>query len=111
MKKKISALKGHYIICGFGRVGAAAVEYFEESGVDFVILESNSTNLQQVKEEDYLCLEGDATQESVLINAGIKKAKGLLALVGSDPDNLFLVLTARELNPTNPAVTYKVRRN
>lgn len=100
MRKIISALKSHYIICGYGRVGAAASEYFEKAGIDFVTIEANPEHCRIIGEKGCFYIEGDATRESLLLEAGIKSAKGLLALLHSDPDNLFIVLSARELNPT-----------
>lgn len=100
MKKHIKSLKNHYIICGYGRVGAAAVNQFEKLSSDFVIIETNETQLAQLKEKGYSHINGDATHEEVLEEAGIKRAKGLLSLLNEDPDNLFVVLTAREMNPT-----------
>ena len=100
MRKKISELKSHYIICGYGRVGAAASEYFQKTGIDFVAIETNPEHCKIINEKGCFYIEGDSTRESLLIEAGIKSAKGLLALLGSDPDNLFIVLSARELNPT-----------
>jgi len=100
MRKKILALKSHYIICGYGRVGAAASEYFEKAGIDFVTIEANAEHCRIINEKECLYIEGDATRESLLREAGIKSAQGLLALLNSDPDNLFIVLSARELNPT-----------
>lgn len=100
MKKKISRLKSHYIICGFGRVGDAALDYFDKNDVRSVMIEANPDQCEVIKEKGYLHIEGDATRESILMEAGIKSATGLLALLNSDPDNLFIVLSARELNPT-----------
>jgi len=100
MKKQISSLKSHYIICGYGRVGQAAAEHFEKTDTEFVIIEANLGQRQVIQEKGYLFIEGDATRENVMLEAGIKCACGLLALLNSDPDNLFAVLTARELNPT-----------
>jgi voltage-gated potassium channel len=100
MKKKISSMKSHYIICGLGRVGAAAAEYLKQVDASFVVIETNPDNTQMMRETGYLFIEGDATHEKTLLDAGIKKAAGLMALLNSDPDNLFVVLTARELNPT-----------
>ncbi|MDY6988132.1 MAG: NAD-binding protein [Thermodesulfobacteriota bacterium] len=99
MRKKISGLKSHYVVCGYGRVGMAAAEYFRETGVDFVIIEANSAQTHEIREKGYLIVEGDATKDATLLKAGIKSASGLLALLNSDPDNLFTALTARELNP------------
>jgi voltage-gated potassium channel len=100
MKKKVSILKSHSLVCGFGRVGAAAIDHFKATGSDFVVIETDPDKCRELHERNYLYIEGDATRESVLLEAGIKSASGLLALLNSDPDNLFVVLTARELNPT-----------
>lgn len=100
MKKRIMQLEGHVIICGFGRVGEAAAEHFSSSETDFVVIENNEEQLKLIKDLNYPYLEGDATREDTLLATGIKKASALLALLNSDPENLFTVLTARELNPT-----------
>ena len=100
MKKKINTLNKHYIICGYGRVGAAAALNFQDLGHDFVVIEANEHQAQQLQEQGIPYLIGDATHEQILIDAGIDKAVGVLAMLDSDPDNLFVVLTARELNPT-----------
>ncbi len=100
MLKKIEKLRGHYIICGHGRVGAAAASHFQKAGADFVIIEASENMKKFLEEEGYLVIFGDATSQKSLLAAGIKKADALLALLDSDPENLFAVLTARELNPT-----------
>jgi len=100
MKKKIEKLKGHYIICGYGRMGAAAADHFKKHDFPFVIIDQAAHDIAQIQANGFLAVSGDATAESVLFEAGIKRARGLLALLGSDPQNLFIVLTARELNPT-----------
>ena len=100
MKKKITRLKNHYVICGYGRMGAAAADHFKKNNFPFVIIDPNAHEITQIQDNGYLFVAGDATAESTLLEAGIKRAKGLLAVLGSDPQNLFIVLTARELNPT-----------
>ena len=100
MKKKISALKSHFIICGFGRVGEAAAEIFKNALTDFIIIESNHEHCEKIRQHGYLFIEGDATREKFLLEAKIKTSKGLIALLNSDPGNLFIALSARELNPT-----------
>lgn len=100
IKKKISALKSHFIICGFGRVGAAAAEIFKNALTDFVIIESDREHCEKIRQQGYLFIEGDATREKFLREANIKTSKGLIALLNSDPGNLFIALSARELNPT-----------
>src|SRR5665647_386389 len=100
MKKQIARLENHHIICGYGRVGKVAAQHLSEAGASFVVIDSSPTIYDQLQELGYPCIEGDATRESVLMEARIKEANGLLALVQSDPHNLFIVLSARELNPT-----------
>jgi voltage-gated potassium channel len=100
MQKRIDQLRKHYIICGFGRVGIAAAEHFQKAGAPFVVLESGQEQIKILQEQKYPYLEGDATKEEVLLAAGIKYATALMALLNDDPENLFTVLTARELNPT-----------
>ncbi|MBU1233035.1 MAG: NAD-binding protein [Proteobacteria bacterium] len=100
MKKRISQLTDHTIICGHGRVGEAAARHLADSQRSFVVLESSPEQCVILKERGYLYLSEDATREQTLRDAGIKSAGALLALLDSDPDNLFTVLTARELNPT-----------
>lgn len=100
MLKKVSHLSGHHIISGFGRVGESAAERLKASGTDFVVIEMNGEQIKKISELGYNYIEGDATREEVLMEAGIKRANSLLALLNSDPENLFVVLTARELNPT-----------
>ncbi|MDG4475718.1 NAD-binding protein [Thiovibrio frasassiensis] len=100
MQKKIAQLKSHFILCGYGRVGAAAAEHFKANQVDFVIIENSAEHCQHIMEQGHLHIHGDATHEETLRAAGIKSATGLIALLNKDPDNLFVVLSARELNPT-----------
>ncbi len=100
MQKKLLQLDNHVIICGYGRVGEATAEYFNSAGINFLIIESSPDKIKELETLGYLFLEGDATREQTLRGAFIKKASSLLAMLDSDPDNLFAVLTARELNPT-----------
>ncbi len=99
MDKKIEKLKGHTIICGHGRVGAAAAEYFKKHHAQFVIIENSPEGVEELQELGYHFIQGDGTREEILLKAGIKRASSVLAVLNSDPDNLFAVLTARELNP------------
>ena len=72
MKKKISQLKSHFIICGVGRVGAAALDYFSETGSPCVMIEANPNECQELRKKGFFCVEGDATREATLLDAGIK---------------------------------------
>ncbi len=100
MKRKIDNLSGHVIICGHGRVGAAAADHFDKVGAGFVVIENSEEEIKALEEKGYQYVFGDATREKVLLGSGIKRAGAFLALLNSDPENLFTVLTAREMNPT-----------
>lgn len=100
MKKKIEQLRAHYIICGYGRVGSVSAEHFNKAAADFVVIESDTELCEEIRKKGFLYVSGDAINEETLLAAGIKSAGGLLAVLPSDPDNLFVALTARELNPT-----------
>ncbi len=99
MKKSIAGLSGHVIICGFGRNGREAARTLYEAGKDFVVIETKhhaiDDNTLQV---DYY-LQDDATRDEILKLAGIEKASALITTLPEDADNLFVVLTAHELNP------------
>ncbi|MDO8885397.1 potassium channel protein [Candidatus Oleimmundimicrobium sp.] len=99
MKKKIESLKNHYIVCGYGRVGSQVVKEFKKTKIPFVVVENNPEAIFELDEENLLFVEGDATNDKVLELAGIAKAKGLIAAVDTDADNVFVSLSARALNP------------
>lgn len=96
MEREIHRLEGHYIICGAGRVGRSAARELAANGVPLVIIEHNET---RITDGEYLSLIGDATKESVLREARIDKALGLVAATTTDAVNVYIVLTARGLNP------------
>jgi voltage-gated potassium channel len=99
LEKKVKALEGHYIICGFGRIGAMVAAELAARGLPFAVIESDPERLGRLDEAGHLYVAGSATEESVLEQAGIGRAKGVISAVRSDADNLFIVLTARGLNP------------
>ena len=99
MKNKIDQLRGHFILCGFGRVGETIASTFKEEGVPFVVLENSPERIAPLQQSGYLYLEGDATNDDVLREAGIEHARGLVAAVGDDADNTYITLTGRELRP------------
>jgi voltage-gated potassium channel len=99
MKAKITKLKDHFILCGYGRVGEEIARTFSEEGVSFVVIDSRPDNIALAEEQGYLCLLGDATSDKVLLEAGIERARALVAAVGSDVDNTYVVLSARGLRP------------
>jgi voltage-gated potassium channel len=97
MKKEIDALNNHYIVCGYGRMGKILCKEFKANNVDFVVIEKSEENLKD--EENLLYLIGDATKDEILKSAGIKRAKGIISLLPSDAENLYVVVSARFLNP------------
>ncbi len=99
MKSKIEALKDHYILCGFGRVGTEIAREFTVRGAPFVIVESSPEAIGRAQAGGHLLVEGDATSDAVLREAGIERARGLLAASDSDAGNTFIVLTAKALRP------------
>lgn len=99
MKNKIAQLKGHFILCGFGRVGEEIARTFKAEEAPFVIIDNRPECIARIEEAGYLHLQGDATKDEVLKEAGIERARGLVAAVGSDTDNTYITLSARGLCP------------
>jgi voltage-gated potassium channel len=99
MEAAINRLQGHHILCGYGRVGRQVAREFASDGVPFVIIEQDPAIVEECLEEGYLVLLGEASDDEVLDEAGIRRAGGLVAAVDSDADNVFVVLSARKLNP------------
>jgi len=99
MRGKIEALRDHYILCGFGRVGEEIARDLIARGVPLVIVDSNPEALERARKHDYLLVEGDAISDAALTEAGIQRAHCLLAASDSDSGNTYIVLTAKALNP------------
>jgi len=99
MERDIGRLDGHYIICGMGRVGRSVARELERKPTPFVVIENAESKLQRYSGENWLVVTGDATQEQVLRKAQIERARGLIAATTTDATNLYIVLTARGLNP------------
>ena len=99
LDKKIGHLKNHYIICGYGRIGSVLCKNIARKPIDLVVIEKNQDISHIMDEDGVLYITGDAADEATLIRAGIKRAKSLIAVLATDIDNVFLVLTARQLNP------------
>lgn len=99
MKKKISDLSNHYLVCGYGRVGEQVTREFARSGEEFVVVDSNPASIARAREDGHAHVEGDAADDEALHRAGILRAKGLVACVDSDADNVFVTLSARVISP------------
>src|ERR1043165_9704414 len=99
MKKEIAELDGHIIICGFGRNGQEAAKILHHHKTEFVVIESHTPRRDDLPFEVNHFLAEDATRDETLLEAGIMKAKALVTTLPADADNLFVVLSACELNP------------
>jgi voltage-gated potassium channel len=99
LDNKIKRLKNHYIICGYGRIGRVLCQRLVRTPLELVVIENDPTMISTIEEDGVLYINGDATEESVLLQAGIERAKGLIAVLAKDTDNVFLILTARQLAP------------
>lgn len=99
-RRSLRKMEGHFIICGFGRLGQFVSKELEKEKKQFVVIEKDPECVEILREKEYAFIEGDAREEEILLKAGIKKAKGIATLLGNDADNLYVVFTARELNPT-----------
>lgn len=99
LEKKIDRMKNHYIVCGYGRIGRVLCKNLKRKPLDLVVVEKNPELTSVMDADGVLYISGDAADEENLIRAGIKRAKGLVAVLASDADNVFLVLTARQLDP------------
>mgnify|MGYP001815058069 CR=1 FL=1 len=98
VKTKIQQLEGHVIVCGFGRNGMQAADRLKAYNRDFIVIEKDEEMINR-HEADILFVEGDATEDNMLQKAGVERASFLIVALPEDADNLFIVLSARQLNP------------
>ena len=99
MKKTISKLKNHYVICGYGRMGAVIAKELSDKGKKFVIIDHSEEKIEIIRENGMLCLQGDATSEETLKSAGIDKASGVAVVLDTDQDNLFVTMSIKTVYP------------
>jgi voltage-gated potassium channel len=97
--KRIKSLRDHYIICGYGRIGSIICKELTHKAIPLMVIEKDGQVLDQLEQDKILYMDGDATNEETLLEAGIEKAKGLVTVVSSDAENVYICLTARGLNP------------
>jgi len=98
--KMIKNIQKHYIICGCGRIGHLIGRELAAEKVPFVVIEHNAEIIEKIEEEGFLCYKGDATSDKTLLDAGIKRAAGIICVLPTDAENLYVILTAKELNPS-----------
>jgi voltage-gated potassium channel len=100
MDRMISRLSNHYIVCGWGNTGYYAVEELNRTRRPCVVVEKDPSRIKLLAEREMMFIEGEATSDATLIAAGIQRAAGLISTLPTDRDNMFVVITARGLNPT-----------
>ncbi|WP_018124214.1 potassium channel family protein [Desulfovibrio oxyclinae] len=99
VQKKLQKFSDHYIICGHGQMGQIVAAELQQSGKELVVLEREEQALMRCREAGITYLDQDATDEEALVEAGVERAKAVISLVNRDADNVFIVVTARALNP------------
>ena len=98
-RRAIEALRDHYIICGFGRVGRRVAEEFRRAGASFIVLDFSEEAISIAREENVLFIEGNGTEDEDLARAGLDRARGLVAASDDDSDNLYITLSAKAQRP------------
>lgn len=99
MSDAVGALREHFILCGYGRVGMTVARELTHAGIPFVVVDINPASLEMAIRDGVLCVTGDATQDGVLRMAGVDRARGVITTVDSDANNVYVTLSARALNP------------
>ncbi len=99
LEKMIDRMSNHYVICGCGRIGHLICKELEAEKVPFVVVDNSTEVIERVAEEGFVYCKGDATHDKCLVEAGVKRAKGIVCVLPSDAQNLYVILTAKELNP------------
>ncbi len=99
MQKKILSLKDHFIVCGYGKIGAVVTGELLREGCSVVVIENDNNKISQLEEEKLLYVEGDATDDKVLEKAGIYNARAIITALATDAHNVYVTLSARQLNP------------
>jgi voltage-gated potassium channel len=99
LARMLDTVKDHFIICGYGRIGSTIAQQLARQHVPLVVIERDPHRAQAAIESGLLAIEADASREDVLARAGIERARGLIAAVGTDAENVYAVLTARVLRP------------
>jgi voltage-gated potassium channel len=104
MQRKIAQLNDHYLICGYGRVGRQVAKDLRAAGASFVVIDDNPDVREEAEEAGVMLIEGRGSDDETMLEAGIERARAVIACVDSDAENIFATLTARELRPDIPIV-------
>lgn len=111
MKKKIDSFKDHIIVCGYGQNGKQAAQKLVDYRKDFVVIDENEEVFMGVEDNGFNYIIGNATEDEVLVNAGIERASTLICALPRDADNLFIVLSARQLNKSLRIISRATEEN
>lgn len=111
MEKEIKKIKNHYIVCGAGETGYQSIKKFKDKGVEFVVIDKSEAVVDDLVEEGVLTVLGDASEESILKKANIAAAIGLITALPSDAENVYTVLTARQMNDELYIVSRAINKN
>lgn len=111
MEERMANMKNHYIICGAGETGYNAIKQFEASKADFIVIDNDEAKVDELTEDNIVAIHGDASQEYILKKARIEYAKGLISSLSTDAENVFTVLTARQLNKDLYIVARSINKN
>ena len=98
-------MKDHFIVCGFGRVGRNAAFELQRAGVPFVVIDRNEQRVERATQAGMAAIRADATQDESLREAGVERARGFIAALATDADNVFVILSVKTLNPGLTVVT------
>jgi len=99
LEKKIKSMKDHYIICGCGRIGYLISRELTREKVPFIVIERSQEVIEKIEDEGLMYIRGSATEDRFLLAAGIERARGIVCVLPTDAENLYVILAAKELNP------------
>ena len=99
LTRMLDSLTNHFILCGYGRIGGTIADEFHRQATPFVVIDTDAGRVQAAQDRGYAAIQADASHDDTLFGAGIQRARGLVAAVGTDAENVYTILTARELRP------------
>lgn len=99
MTRAIEELQGHYVLCGYGRVGSTVARELRQSHHQLVVIDHDPESVARAREDGHPVVTGDATEDATLAAAGIARARGLITSIDTDANNVYVILTARAMNP------------
>ena len=110
MTRQVDELRGHFVLCGYGRVGSTVAHELVHDGKPFVVIDVNPASLERARADGHLVVEGDATDDATLRAVGIERAHGLVSTIDSDAQNVYVILSARAINRASSSSAGPARR-